>query len=186
MVALAQHKHEIVSSESERLILVDADDKPVGSLDKRACHDGAGILHRAFSAFVLNGEGELLLQERHASKRLWPGYWSNSCCSHPRVGEAVEVAVERRLREELGLGANLRFAFKFEYRSAFGDIGVEHELCWVYVGQADGAPVVNTAEIGAWRWVGPTALDRELAATPERFTPWLKIEWQRLRQEGHI
>lgn len=186
MAALAQHKHEIVSSESEPLILVNSRDEPLGSLDKRSCHDGDGILHRAFSAFVLNAEGELLLQERHASKRLWPGYWSNSCCSHPRVGEAVEVAVGRRLGEELGLHADLTFAFKFEYRSAFGDIGVEHELCWVYVGRTAAEPVVNTAEIGAWRWISPAALDRDLAATPERFTPWLKIEWRRLRQEGHI
>ncbi len=186
MVASVETKHEIVSSESERLIRVNAADEPLGFLGKRACHDGAGFLHRAFSAFVLNAGGELLLQQRHASKRLWPGYWSNSCCSHPRAGEAVEVAAARRLREELGLGADLSFAFKFEYRAEFGDIGVEHELCWVYVGQADAAPVVNTAEIDAWRWVAPAQLDRELIETPERFTPWLQIEWQRLRQEGHL
>ena len=186
MGAIAGTKHEIVSSEQERLIRVNADDEPLGFLDKRACHDGAGFLHRAFSAFVLNPRGELLLQRRHASKRLWPGYWSNSCCSHPRAGEAMEAAVARRLSEELGLSAHLRFAFKFEYRSEFGELGVEHELCWVYTGRADAAPVVNTAEIGAWRWVAPAELDRELAASPARFTPWLKLAWQRLRAAGNV
>ena len=186
MAAAAKDRFRIVSSESEQLIRVNARDEPLGFLDKRACHDGAGLLHRAFSLFVLNAGGELLLQRRHRSKRLWPGCWSNSCCSHPRAGEPMDAAVARRLGEELGRRADLRFAFKFEYRSAFKDLGVEHELCWVYVGSAETAPVVNAAEIDAWRWVAPADLDAELARRPERFTPWLKIEWARLRREGRI
>lgn len=186
MAAVEQTRFQVVSSESEQLIRVNASDEPVGFLDKRACHAGPGLLHRAFSLFVLNGQGELLLQRRHSSKRLWPGYWSNSCCSHPRAGEVMDAAVARRLEEELGLSANLRFAFKFEYRSEFGSVGVEHELCWVYVGRTVEAPLVNAAEIEAWRWVAPQAVDAELARHPERFTPWLKIEWARLRREGRI
>jgi len=92
----ARTKHEVVSSDAERLIRVNSDDEPIGFLDKSACHDGAGLLHRAFSLFVQNGSGELLLQRRHASKRLWPGYWSNTCCSHPRAGEDMDEAVARR------------------------------------------------------------------------------------------
>ena len=95
--------HRIVSSEAEELILVDSDDNETGFLSKAECHDGQGQRHRAFSLFLFNEDGELLLQQRAASKRLWPGYWSNTCCSHPRRGETLEVATRRRLRDELNI-----------------------------------------------------------------------------------
>ena len=143
----------VVSSEEERLILVDSDDRETGTSTKSACHDGAGVLHRAFSVFVFNRHGELLIHQRHPSKRLWPNFWSNSCCSHPRAGEDVDVAVHRRLEQELGLTADLRYVYKFEYVAPFGDAGTEHELCWVYAGTTDAAPVINTTEIANWRWI---------------------------------
>ncbi|MFW6093307.1 MAG: isopentenyl-diphosphate Delta-isomerase, partial [Pseudomonadota bacterium] len=127
-------KTETVSSENEPLILVNSDDVEVGQLDKAACHDGSGVLHRAFSLFIFNPAGELLMQRRAPGKRLWPAFWSNSCCSHPRAGEAMDEAVARRLREELSLQAALRFVYKFEYVAHYQDLGTEHELCWVYVG----------------------------------------------------
>ena len=96
-------QHRIVSSEQEELILVDREDNELGFLSKAECHDGAGVLHRAFSLFLFNDEGELLLQQRSGNKRLWPNFWSNSCCSHPRRGESMEVATRRRLRDELNL-----------------------------------------------------------------------------------
>lgn len=176
-------KSDIVSSEQEPLILVDSDDRELGALDKSACHDGDGVLHRAFSLFVFNSAGELLLQQRAAGKRLWPSYWSNSCCSHPRAGEDMDEAVGRRLHQELGLGAELRFVYKFEYTAAFEDLGTEHELCWVYVGVTADDPVINTTEIDDWRWIAPRALTRELEDDGGRFTPWLKLEWARLRAE---
>ena len=179
-------RHEIVSSEDEPLVLVNAADEALGTLAKSACHDGDGILHRAFSLFVFNADGDTLLQRRHASKRLWPGFWANSCCSHPRHGEDMTAAVERRAWDELGLRVQPKFLFKFQYRASFAHFGTEFELCWVFVSQNGGEPRVNTAEVAEWRWVKPDDLDREIDDSPERFTPWLKLEWRRLRQEhGH-
>ena len=174
---------QVVSSDDETLIRVDSADREIGQLSKSACHDGAGLLHRAFSLFVFNRNGELLIQRRHPSKRLWPAYWSNSCCSHPRVGEEIESAAARRLREELGLSVQLEFVYKFEYRAEFGTLGTEHELCSVFVGETDREPAINTNEISEWRWIAPSALDAELAATREAFTPWFKMEWERLRRD---
>ena len=103
-------QHRIVSSESEELILVDRADNEIGFISKADAHDGAGILHRAFSLFLFNDEGELLVQQRAPGKRLWGGYWSNSCCSHPRRGESMLTATGRRLEEELNLAADLELS----------------------------------------------------------------------------
>ncbi len=173
----------VVSSEDEELILVDADDRELGHLSKAACHDGTGVLHRAFSAFLFNAAGEMLLQQRAASKRLWPGYWSNSCCSHPRRDESMKTATERRLDEELNLAADLRFVYKFRYRSSYGDLGSEHELCHVFLGRIGDDVRPNAEEIAAIRFVSAATLDRELSESPERFTPWFKLEWDALRHE---
>lgn len=173
----------IVSFDDEALILVDADDRELGFLDKAAAHRGAGTLHRAFSLFVFNDADELLLQQRANGKRLWGGYWSNTCCSHPRRGEAMDTAVHRRLSEELGIDCPLRFLYKFEYHAQFDADGAEHELCWVYAGRSSELPRVNPNEIAATRSIAPAALDAEMAVRPESFTPWFKLEWTRIRRE---
>ncbi len=170
-----------VSFDSEELILVDADDNATGQLRKDLCHDGDGILHRAFSAFLFNDAGEVLLQQRAAGKRLWPGYWSNSCCSHPRAGEDMATAVPRRLEQELGLTATLSFVYKFQYHARFGALGSERELCWVFVGRCNETPAVNPNEISAWRYASVAAMDAELAAEDSPFTPWCRLEWEALR-----
>ena len=179
----SNERFEVVSSDDEPLILVDEQDREVGTLDKTSCHDGDGTLHRAFSLFVFNDGGETLLQKRHPDKRLWPGYWSNGCCSHPRLGEDLEEAVVRRAGQELGLTVAPEFLFKFPYQASFGDIGSEFELCSVFVSHGADTPRVNSAEIAEWRWISRCALDREMQAAPGHFTPWLKIEWQRLTTE---
>jgi len=161
----------------EQLVLVDADDRELGFLSKEACHQGSGRLHRAFSVFLFNSRGELLLQQRSAAKPLWPLHWANSCCSHPRRGESVEDAVHRRLAEELSLSAEVRFLYKFEYRASYGQVGSEHELCWVFAGFTDEEPRVDAGEVAAWRHIAPEALSAEIAANPGIFTPWLKLEW---------
>jgi len=169
--------------ESDLLILVDAADREVGYLGKSACHDGDGILHRAFSVLLFNERGELLLQQRSEGKRLWPLYWSNSCCSHPRHAESLEAAARRRLQEELGLSCPLKFLFKFQYQAQFNDAGSEQELCSVYIGRVSGPITSDPREIKAWRWISPEALQRELAASEEEFTPWFRMEWERIWRE---
>ena len=181
---LARTSAPVVSTDAEDLVLVDGQDRELGFLDKAACHDGKGVLHRAFSVFLFNDRGEVLIQKRAASKRLWPSYWANSCCSHPRRGEALEQAVRRRLGEELGVRAQqvrgLAFLYKFEYQAAFGAAGSEHELCSVFRAQLAGAPMVNTTEIDDWAWVAPSALTRRLEQRPGDFAPWLHLEWPHL------
>lgn len=173
----------VVSSEDEELILVDPDDHVVGYASKARSHDGQGTLHRAFSAFIFNDKGELLLHQRAGGKRLWPGYWTNSCCSHPRRGESVEQAAARRLEQELGLSCALTFVYKFTYQAQYSGAGSEHELCHVLVGQTASPVHANPTEVQAWRFVAPDAVDREMAEHAERFTPWFKLEWKRLRGE---
>ena len=124
-------QHRIVSSEREELILVDRDDREIGFASKANAHDGDGVLHRAFSLFLFDDDGRLLLQQRAPDKRLWGGYWSNSCCSHPRRGESLEVATRRRLRDELNFETELEHVYWFCYQASFGDAGSEHELCHV-------------------------------------------------------
>jgi len=175
-------RDEIVSNENEELILVDELDREIGRKRKSECHTGTGVLHRAFSIFVFNGNDELLLQKRAPSKPLWPNYWSNTCCSHPRWGETMEQAVERRLEQELGFTCPLEFLYKFKYHAQYGALGAEHEYCWVYYGRYDGPIDVNVSEIADWRWVGVDALEAELKAEPERFTPWFKMEWAHIRR----
>ena len=175
--------NRVVSSEAEQLILVDEDDREQGFLSKAACHDGTGVLHRAFSAFLFNAAGELLLQQRADSKRLWPGYWSNSCCSHPRRGESMTTATQRRLDEELNLAADLEFVYKFRYQAVYGDLGSEHELCHVFLGRVGDDVRPNDEEIAAIRFVSADTLDSELSENPERFTPWFKLEWDALTGE---
>jgi len=162
------------------LILVDGADREIGFLDKEACHQGGGRLHRAFSVFLFNSRGELLLQQRSAAKPLWPLHWSNSCCSHPRQGDRMEDAVHRRLAEELALDVAVRFLYKFEYRATYGQVGSEHELCWVFAGFTDEEPRVDAGEIAAWRHLSPGSLDSEIAANPAAFTPWLRLEWTQI------
>ena len=169
------------AADSESLILVDAADREVGHLSKAACHDGRGILHRAFSLLIFNDQGELLLQQRAASKRLWPLYWSNSCCSHPRRAESMETAIHRRLHEELGIRCPLKFLFKFQYEAQFEAAGAEQELCSVFIGRCNEPLQVDRNELQAWRWIAPEALQAELAGSGAgKFTPWFKLEWARI------
>jgi isopentenyl-diphosphate Delta-isomerase len=169
------------SGDSDCLILVDEADRGVGFMSKDLCHAGQGVLHRAFSLLIFNEGGELLIQQRSAAKRLWPLYWSNSCCSHPRGEETMEAATQRRLAEELGVSCPLRFLYKFQYQAQFDNSGAENELCSVFIGRCTQVPRTNEAEISDWCWIGPEALAAQISGSgTRRFTPWFKLEWARI------
>lgn len=171
-----------VSFDDEPLILVNANGEAVGSMPKLECHLGQGIRHRAFSVFVFNSADEVLLQQRGADKMLWPSFWSNSCCSHPRLGEDEVSAAQRRIREELGMSVSqLTKHFQFEYQASYEDKGSEWELCSVFTARSDEPVLANPTEIDACKWVPITELATLLTAESDSFTPWIKLEWQRLQ-----
>ena len=172
---------KMTASQPDMLILVDGNDQVVGFQEKESCHDGDGLLHRAFSVFLFDKSGELLLQRRSHNKRLWGDFWSNSCCSHPRAHEDTLEAAEKRIDEELGVNSSLQFLFKFEYQAHFDRLGSENELCHVYVGLLSEEPKVNKFEVSEWRMIPAQSLDEELIVNPDVYTPWLKSEWPRLR-----
>lgn len=173
-----------VSFDHEQLILVDDQDRITGYASKVDAHRGQGMRHRAFSIFLFDPAGRVLLQQRSVNKPLWGDYWSNTCCSHPRKGESLEVASQRRLREELGVTVPLRFLFRFEYHAQFSDEGAEHELCSVLIGRLDSnqRPVVHPDEIQAIQWLEPAQIDSWIADRPDTLTPWFKSEWQTIRE----
>ncbi len=174
----------MVSSEMEELIVVDADDRPLGTRLKGECHDGDGILHRAFSLFLFDAAGRLLIQRRAADKRLWPLYWANSCCSHPRAGEETDQAAQRRLEEELGVGSELDYLYKFQYQASFEDQGSENELCRVYIGRVNADELTpNPLEIAEWKFLSVPEVDALIADESAAVTPWFRMEWRRLRAE---
>ena len=185
---VGEKRHLVDPLESDQLILVDESDREVGHLGKVDCHAGGGVLHRAFSLFIFNVRGELLLQQRSSHKRLWPNYWSNSCCSHPRLGESMTAAIHRRLMEELSLSCTLEFLFKFQYQAQYDEVAAEHELCSVFYGRSDTPAHPNRAEIAAVRWVPLLDLQGEIdgaaidGAAPG-YTPWFKLEWERIRRD---
>lgn len=148
---------------------------PVGESEKYACHRRPTKLHRAFSIFVLNKKNQLLVHRRALSKKTWPGFWTNTCCSHPRVGETLDQAVHRRLKEELGFNCDLRHLFHFEYKVDYDSEWGENELDHVFVGSYDGPVEPNTEEVDDYKFVDLSEIKREFERHPEKYTPWFKI-----------
>jgi isopentenyl-diphosphate delta-isomerase type 1 len=157
----------------ERVILVDEDDRELGTREKLDAHRRPA-LHRAFSVFVLNQRGELLLQRRAAGKYHSPGLWTNSACGHPRPGEATAAAARRRLREEMGLDCEMHPVGRFIYRAELGSGLTEHELDHVFVARCGGDPLPDPDEVGDWRWVTLAELRDWLRREPESFTAWFR------------
>jgi isopentenyl-diphosphate delta-isomerase len=157
----------------EQLILVNENNRAVGRAEKRAVHV-AGLLHRAFSIFLVNDDGELLLQRRSRRKYHSAGLWANSCCGHPRPGEATLQAAHRRLGEELGATASLRYAFRARYCTALPNGLVENELVYVFFGHATSGFALNPDEASGVRWMTLASLQRDIARHPRRYAYWLR------------
>jgi isopentenyl-diphosphate delta-isomerase len=178
----------------DELILVDGDDCEIGHKEKVACHIGDGILHRAFSVFIFNSNGELLIQKRAKGKMLWGGFWSNSCCSHPRRGEDIMDAASRRLSEELGISCGLRYIYKFMYSAVFQksdsgefeNVGSEREVCSVFIGECSDRVVFDDDEISEIKWVGVSDLIEDVSLNKGKYTPWFLKEIEELRKRGDI
>ena len=162
----------------EQVILVNREDKELGTMGKMAAHE-QGELHRAFSVFLFNDQGDTLLQQRAAGKYHSPGLWTNSCCSHPRQGETVEAAAQRRLGEELGIQladiSDLERHFHFVYRADFDNGLIEHELDHVLTAKFDGVLDLNEEEVQDVQWMSIEDIEADMASNPDDYTAWFKI-----------
>lgn len=160
----------------DEVVLVDDRDQVLGTMDKLKAHR-EGVLHRAFSVFLFDHDGRLLLQRRAETKYHSGGLWTNSCCSHPRVGEDLLAAAERRVAEELGIVTPLQHRFSFTYRASFDNGLHEHELDHVFFGRWSGNVRPDPDEVIDWRYATIEEIDADLLAHPQRYTVWLKACW---------
>ena len=165
----------------DEVILVDELDIPVGVMEKMEAHRKA-LLHRAFSVFIFNPQGEMLLQRRALTKYHSGGLWTNACCSHPRPEEDTRRAAMRRLNEELGFSSPLEKAFHFTYKTAFSNGLTEHEYDHVFVGYYDGAIHPNPVEVCECRWLLPGEIEGELRSSPEAYTSWFHLAFPMIRK----
>ncbi|MBK5943935.1 isopentenyl-diphosphate delta-isomerase [Halorhodospira halophila] len=169
---------EVSSGEDtmEHVVIVDPEGQRVGTEEKIRAHADGGTLHLAFCVLVFSPRGHLLLQRRADSKYHFSGLWSNSCCGHPRPGEGVTEAAERRLGEEFGFTTRLQPVAQFTYHAEDPHTGLaEHEYAHVLIGRAlDDQPAPDPAEIGAWAWAAPLRIQADTEQHPRRYTPWFR------------
>ncbi len=158
----------------EQVILVDTQDNQIGLMPKMEAHEKAQ-LHRAFSVFVFNDAGALMLQQRAAEKYHSPLLWTNTCCSHQRDGETSLAAGKRRLQEEMGFTCALEEVFWFVYKAPFDNGLTEHELDHVLVGTYNGAPDLNTEEVAGYKWMPLAEIQQDLEENPAQYTAWFTI-----------
>jgi isopentenyl-diphosphate delta-isomerase len=157
--------------EKEMVILVNEQDEPIGLMEKMEAHE-KGLLHRAFSILIFNSNGEMLLQQRALSKYHSPGLWTNACCSHPRNGETILEAANRRLSEEMGMQTDLTILTHFIYKADFDNGLTEHELDYVLRGITNDSPLINQEEVHDYRWINTADLSQWVKSTPSDFTVW--------------
>ena len=162
--------------------LVDTQDNPNGSMEKLEAHE-KGLLHRALSVLIINTKKEILLQRRALGKYHSPGLWTNTCCSHPYPGENPTEAANRRLKEEMGMVADLEFAFKFQYKCDFDNGLIEHELDHVFIGETNDTPHLNTDEAMAFKWMSIEELETDMKNNPDNYTYWFKWMIEKHRNE---
>ena len=157
----------------EQVILVDANDTEIGTMGKMEVHK-RGLLHRAFSIFVFSPQGEMLLQKRASSKYHSGGLWSNSCCGHPRPGESIQDATNRRLMEELGIRCDMRELITNTYNFPLDEVMTEHELNHVCTGTWEGVPNPNVEEVEDWKFISLSELEEEIRTNSGKYTSWFK------------
>lgn len=155
-----------------KVILVDEKDKEIGEEEKLKVHR-EGKLHRAFSVFIFNKKGELLLQKRSFRKYHSGGLWSNTCCSHPRPGFDLKEEAKKRLKEEMGITAELKEIGSFIYKVKVGDL-IEHEFDYIFIGKSEDEPKPNKEEVDDWQWISKEKLKRDIKVQPVKYTPWFK------------
>lgn len=166
----------------ETIILVDKQDQEVGYMEKHEAHR-KGLLHRAFSVFIFNDKNELMLHQRASGKYHSGGLWTNTCCSHPRIGESVEDAANRRLHEEMGFECPLEFQFSFIYRSELNNNMVEHEYDHVFFGYYNQDPVPNPEEVQDWGFKSMDSIALELKEQPDKYTAWFKVIFENVYEQ---
>ena len=156
------------------VVLVNEADKQVGTMEKMAAHE-QGLLHRAFSVFVFNSKGEMLLQQRAPGKYHSGGLWTNACCSHPLPGEDIKEGALRRLKEEMGFSTGLEKIFDFTYKAAFRNGLTEYEFDHVFAGYYDGNPDPNAEEVSDYAFKSMDEIRETLKTDPSRYTAWFHI-----------
>ena len=164
------------------VILVDENDNPIGTMPKMEAHEKA-MLHRAFSVFILNANDEVLLQQRAKDKYHSAGLWTNTCCSHPHPGEDTLGAARRRLKEEMGMEADLQFVFKFMYKAPFDNLLTEHEIDHVFIGKTDELPVINPEEVASYKYMKPEEIKLDMEQNPQSYTVWFRIIFNEFYKE---
>ena len=163
---------------NEKVILVDQSDNKIGLMDKMEAHE-KGVLHRAFSVFIFNKSNELMLQKRAHSKYHSPGLWTNTCCSHQRDDESNIEAGKRRLFEEMGFTTDLTETTSFIYRAAFDNDLIEHELDHILIGSYENSPNINKTEVDSWKWMQLEDIKEDIEISPNNYTVWFKIIFQK-------
>lgn len=166
----------------EQVILVDTNDQPIGLMPKMEAHE-KGVLHRAFSVFILNDKGKLMLQQRAFHKYHSPGLWTNTCCSHQRDGETNIAAGKRRLQEEMGFVTDLREVTSFIYKAPFNNGLTEHELDHIMIGKFNDTPNINPEEVADWRWMPVDAVRENIQNQPENYTVWFIIIFEKFYEQ---
>lgn len=169
----------------EYVILVNENDEQIGTMPKLEAHEKA-LLHRAFSVFIFNSKNELMLQQRAKHKYHSPLLWTNTCCSHQRIGESNIEAGKRRLMEEMGFSTELQETISFIYRAPFDNGLTEHELDHILIGQFNDEPKINPDEVEAWKWMSLEAVKSDLEQYPERYTAWFQIIFDRFYEHINI
>ncbi|MCD6066083.1 MAG: isopentenyl-diphosphate delta-isomerase [Bacteroidetes bacterium] len=166
----------------EQVILVNEQDKELGTMEKMQAHL-EGKLHRAFSVFIFDTAGRLLLQKRALDKYHSAGLWTNTCCSHPRPGETTADAALRRLEEEMGMRCELKHIFSFVYKAGMENGLTEHEYDHIFFGSYSESPSINREEVSEWKYESLAAIAENMKAHPDQYTVWFKLVFERILEQ---